>query len=49
MADALLVQLKVKRDNPKVVCSNATERSDVMNVGSVSGCKNTLDHCSRNR
>ena len=37
-----------ERDNPNVVCLNATEGSG-MDVGSVSGCKNTLDYCTGNR
>ena len=47
MADALFGLALGKIDNSKVVCLNATEGSDylempVMKVGSVSGCKNTL-------
>ena len=42
-----------KRDNPKVVCLNATEGLDllempVMKVGSVSGGKITMYYCTSN-
>ena len=54
LADAVFGLALCKRDNPKVVCLNATDGSDSlempdMKVGSVSGCKNTLDYCTGNR